>query len=345
MFSPYVAYLRVSTNKQATEGCSLETQRSLCLDWIEKDARKAHDNLTLSYALYDGRGVLVDGEARPFPESPDNELHVPIYQDDGVSGSVDIEKSPALERALAQVPDGGKLVVLRLDRLSRNDFRSALVRRVLKKRNAVVRSTVGEGTDDDSPQAKFLTDIMEAAARLERRQTKARIRETLRQLREDGKVTGQIPRGFALCPDEIHIEARVISEWDVLQKIKQLVNDGNTPNEVADRLKRLNGGYRDRNGRFLTTERIVEILTNTEPDVPRVAPFGYCRNVEGDGFDSRTVLDSALAPVVLELWARGLSYEEIAGQLREIPGMRTTYGNFLTKGQVYGIVKAQRRKG
>ena len=80
-----VAYLRVSTDKQAESGLSLEAQERQVMEWAEAQTIKID-------------AVCVDA---------------------GVSGSAPITNRVGLMEALAH---GGNIVVAKLDRLSRSPF-------------------------------------------------------------------------------------------------------------------------------------------------------------------------------------------------------------------------------
>jgi len=256
--SGYVCYLRVSTQHQVDRGISLDAQKTICLDGI----RKLEPDTDITYALYDGTGELLDGEVR----TPRNgEIHVKLYQDAGVSGAAPLDESPALRAALDALPRGGNLVVAKLDRLDRDDFKAAFVDQWLADRKARLISIAGEGTEGTKPYHVLLRDILKAVRKHERLITKERMRAAINERKRQRLVVGQIPRGYSLAPDGKHIEERTVSEFEVVQKIIDLWKSGRTLDEITATLRDLPGGYRSRNGRFLSKEQVRQVVMRHVP--------------------------------------------------------------------------------
>jgi site-specific DNA recombinase len=150
-----VAYARVSTDKQADYGVSLEAQ-------------------TRKFEAY---AVAHDAEL------------VEVVSD-SLSGKD--TKRPALQRALAML-EGGKadgLLVAKLDRLTRNVRDSEdLVERYFTKRFALL--SVGDSIDTRSAGGRFVLRLMTCVAQWERETISERTKDALAHVRAEG---GGVPR-------------------------------------------------------------------------------------------------------------------------------------------------------
>jgi DNA invertase Pin-like site-specific DNA recombinase len=192
-----VAYLRVSTDKQAEEGLGLDVQRHAIREWA-----KASGHTIRVWAT-----------------------------DEGQSGSNGLDTRKGLLDALSAVQDGrcGGLVVYRLDRLARDlvlqeqllseVWRGPSVRR---SADASLRPTAGArvfstspsedaylgGDDPDDPSRAMIRQILGAVAQYERGMIRLRLRQGKARKLAQGGYVGGAPRfgfraeGAALVPDE-----------------------------------------------------------------------------------------------------------------------------------------------
>lgn len=184
-----VAYLRVSTDEQTL---GMDAQKQAIMSWAER------------------QGVTV---AR-------------WCEDLGVSGGAELEKRPGLVEALAAVRElrAGLLVAHKADRIARDVYVSATVRRSLKRAGAVLGLV--EGISGDDPFAVMAQTVMDAAAELERALIKARTKAALGVKKSRGEKTGgAVPYGFQLMPDGIHLEPDP-AEHPVLVRILELRRSG-----------------------------------------------------------------------------------------------------------------------
>lgn len=158
-----VAYLRVSTEEQATSGAGLDAQRAA----IEFEAQR--------------RGWTI----------------MSSYTDEGISGSKDVAQRPGLGYALDLIESGHTsiLLVAKTDRLARG-LRTLLdvIDRVERAGGAVVSV---DGTIDTSTAAgRFQTQVMGGVAELERALISDRTKAALAVKRAQGVRLGrpsQIP--------------------------------------------------------------------------------------------------------------------------------------------------------
>ena len=161
-----VAYLRVSTEKQAESGLSLEAQERQVMEWAEAQ------NIKLD-------AVCVDA---------------------GVSGGAPITARTGLMDALAH---SGNIVVAKLDRLSRSPFILLTIENQLSKVGARVVSVAGEGTADDDPASVLMRRMLQAVAEHELEVGKVRTRTAMRQKKMRGEWVGRPPYGFTVADGQL----------------------------------------------------------------------------------------------------------------------------------------------
>ena len=195
--SRVIAYLRVSTDEQAASGLGMDAQ----LD-----------------AITAAQGV------------PDA-----VYRDDGFSGSN--AKRPGLLEALEALDAGDVLAVAKRDRLARDTFLSLWIEKETKRRGARIVSAAGEGTESDNPANVLMRTIVDAFAEYERNIIGARTVAALAQKRARGEKTGgDVPYGFALADDGIHLEAAQ-AEQEALDIIFELHRRGWTLRRICGELE------------------------------------------------------------------------------------------------------------
>ena len=177
-----IAYIRVSTDKQADAGVSLEAQQA-------KAAAYA--------SLYDLELVAVIVDAGESAMTLDR---------------------PGLTRALAMLAKGeaDALLVAKLDRLTRSvvDL-GALIDRYFAPGKAALLS-VSENIDTRSAAGRLVLNILASVSQWEREAIGERTRDAMRHMKAQGEYTGgNAPYGFtlkdgALVPDDF--EQKVITQ-------------------------------------------------------------------------------------------------------------------------------------
>jgi site-specific DNA recombinase len=218
-----IGYVRVSTDRQAEQGVSLEVQEA-----------KIRAMATVQGVDLDE--VIIDGG-----ESAKN------------------LKRPGLERLLAMV-NAGKVqavIIAKFDRLTRSvkDL-AALLELFEKKKVALV--SVAESLDTGSAAGRLVITIMAAVSQWEREAIGERTRDALRHKRAQGERTGNVPYGFRVAPDGRHVEPDD-AEQAAVSAITELRAQGHSLRRIA---VTLNGrGHRTRRGtewRLESVNRVVK---------------------------------------------------------------------------------------
>jgi site-specific DNA recombinase len=216
-----IGYVRVSTDKQAERGVSLEAQ-------AEKIRAMAvvHNAELLE--------IIVDG-----------------------GESAKSLQRPGMERLLALV-DGKKVqavIVAKLDRLTRSvkDLCELLER---FERRSVALISVAESLDTSSAAGRLVLNIMTAVSQWEREAIGERTRDAMNHKRTNGERVGNIRFGYRLGADGKHLEPDP-AEQAVLEEIRQLRTNGHTLRGIAAAVNRR--GLRTRRGAAWRLEHVARI--------------------------------------------------------------------------------------
>jgi DNA invertase Pin-like site-specific DNA recombinase len=196
-----IGYVRVSTDRQAEQGVSLEAQEA-----------KIRAMATVQGAELSE--VIVDGG-----ESAKN------------------LNRPGLQRLLTLV-DSGRVegVIIKLDRLTRSVKDLCSLLELFEKRGLALIS-VAESLDTGSAAGRLVITIMAAVSQWEREAIGERTRDALRHKRTSGERVGNIRFGFRLSPDGKHVEPDP-GEQGVLTEIRHLRQSGHTMRGIAAALNR-----------------------------------------------------------------------------------------------------------
>lgn len=204
-----VGYVRVSTEKQADHGISLEAQT----DKIR--------------AMATVQGIEL----------------AEIIVDAGESAKT--LKRPGMVRLLKMIDAGevSKVFVAKLDRLTRSvrDI-GVLLERFEKKEVSLV--SVAEMLDTRSAAGRLTLNIMVSVSQWEREAIGERTRDALAHKRANGNRTGNIPFGFTLGADGKLVPNA--AEQVVVAKVRELRQMGFTLRQIADELNAQ--GFKTRKG-------------------------------------------------------------------------------------------------
>ena len=210
--TPAVAYLRVSTDKQADRGVSLEAQR---------------EKLQAYATLYDLELVATEVDA-------------------GVSAKT-LER-PALKRALGRLErsEAKVLVVMKLDRLTRSvrDL-GVLVEKYFAKGKWELMS-VSENINTQSAAGRLVLNVLGSVSQWEREAIGERTSVAMQHKASRGEYTGgEVPFGYQLGPDGVNVVPD-LDEQRVLQRIRTLRGSGMSLRKIGQAL--VAEGLRNRSG-------------------------------------------------------------------------------------------------
>lgn len=177
-----IGYIRVSTDKQANEGVSLEAQEAAIREWCEANKCSL----------------------------------LGLFRDEGLSGSLPVEDRPGLWDALALMKKakGCALVVTKRDRLSRDYVEAGLIDRECAKVKSQVIALDG-ADNSNTPEAMIQRGMFDLFASYERDLIRKRTRTALQHKKATGQVYGTTPYGFEAIEGrlvEVQQEAAVVAE-------------------------------------------------------------------------------------------------------------------------------------
>lgn len=218
-----IAYCRVSTDKQAEHGVSLDAQRAK----IEAYAM-----------LYDLDLVAVEVDAGASAKSLDR---------------------PALQRALCALKRGeaDAILVVKLDRLTRSvrDLCELVDSFFRDGRRALL--SVGEQIDTRSAAGRMMLNMLTVIGQWEREAIGERTSAAMEHMRAQGRYTGgAAPFGHALGPDGALVE--VESEQAVIARARAYRGQGLALRAIAAALDE--GGMRSRSGRAFAPSAIAAMV-------------------------------------------------------------------------------------
>jgi site-specific DNA recombinase len=219
-----VAYLRVSTDRQADRGVSLDAQRAKVLAYAD---------------LYDLDLVAVEVDAGASAKSLDR---------------------PALARALAMLKRGEAeaLLVVKLDRLTRSVRDLAdLVDGYFAKRAALL--SVSEQIDTRSVAGRLVLNVLSSVGQWEREAIGERTSAAMQHLAAQGRFTGGTAAryGYALGANGETLIA-VNAEQAILAKARELRASGLSYRAVAATLDEC--GLRARNGKRFVPAQVARMM-------------------------------------------------------------------------------------
>jgi site-specific DNA recombinase len=215
-------YVRVSTDRQADLGVSLEAQ--------EAKIR----------AMATVRGDEID------------EVIV-----DGGESAKDLNR-PGVQRLLELVENEkiDAVIVAKLDRLTRSVKDLSQMLELFEKRRVALIS-VAESLDTSSAAGRLVITIMGAVSQWEREAIGERTRDALRHKRSQGQRVGNIAFGFQLAQDGEHLEQNP-TEQAAVDEIWKLRSQGHSMRRIAAVLN--HRAYRTRRGTPWRLESVARVL-------------------------------------------------------------------------------------
>lgn len=195
-----ILYTRVSTQRQAVDGVSLDVQAARLR----------------AYATAKG----ID--------------EVELVTDSGISGGK--VGRPGFQRVMRAVErrEVDAVCVYSLSRFARNTIATVEAVELMNKRGVSFHSLT-EQLDTTSAVGRFFLTTLAALAQLEREQIGERTRSVLQFKREAGECVGQVPFGFRRDGDRLVSDE---DEQRVIGVIRKLRGEGYTYQSIADHLTR-----------------------------------------------------------------------------------------------------------
>jgi len=217
-----IGYCRVSSDKQADVGMSLEVQESQIRKYAELYEIELMD-------------IVVDGG-----ESAKN------------------LRRPGMERIIDLMDSGlcSGVLVVKLDRLTRSvkDL-CHLLERYFSKDKVLI--SVQEKIDTNSAMGRMVINVVMSISQWEREATSERTRAVLQHKKAKGERVGNIAFGYKLAPDGVHLEEH-LREQEILKSITEMRKSGMTLDEISKdaRLR----GYQSRKGKPFSISSIHAML-------------------------------------------------------------------------------------
>ena len=223
-----IGYVRVSTDKQADRGVSLDAQREKIRSYA---------------ALYD--------------------LEIVEYVVDAGASASTLER-PGLERALAALRNRcvDAIVVVKLDRLTRSvrDLGELVDRYFADGRSALL--SVSEQVDTRTAAGRLVLNVLGSVSQWERESVSERPAMAMRYKAAAGEFTGgEPPYGYRRGSDGLHL-AREPREQEVIAHARRLRARGLSLRAIAARL--LRRGMRSRAGRPFAHPQIGRMIALRE---------------------------------------------------------------------------------
>lgn len=199
-----VAYLRVSTDKQAEEGLGIEIQRQGISQWA-----KAKGNRVVEW-----------------------------HTDEGVSGSNGLDERNGLPEALAALKAGRAtgLVVWRLDRLARDLIVQETLLAELRRMGCEVFSTFPSEAeymkdDPEDPSRKLIRQVLGAVSEYEKSMITLRLRAGRRRKAEQGGFAHGAPRFGKRAEGKLLVDDT--GERAIIARIGELASKGESMRSIS----------------------------------------------------------------------------------------------------------------
>jgi DNA invertase Pin-like site-specific DNA recombinase len=183
---------------------------------------------------------------------------VAVHEDLGISGVAPLDRRPGLLAALEDLRarGAGVLLVAKRDRLARDVMVAAMVERLAERAGARILAADGAG-NAEGPEGMLLRGIVDLFAAYERMLIKTRTKAALAVKRTRGERTGQVPYGWRLSADGVHLEADA-GEAAIVAAARELRAQGLTLRAIGAELERR--GMRPRTARRWAAQTIAQVV-------------------------------------------------------------------------------------
>jgi len=185
-----IGYVRVSTEKQAEDGVSLDAQINKIKAWASLN----------DYEL----------------------LHV--YKDEGISGS-SLNKRDGMVEALSKIKKGMAFVCYSLSRISRDTVDTINISRDIEKKGADLVS-LSEKIDTTGASGKMIFNMLAVLNQFERDQVSERTQVAMQFKKSKNQAYSPTPYGYIRQGNELVVHKQEASN---ILKIKKMFEDGKSP--------------------------------------------------------------------------------------------------------------------
>lgn len=226
-----LAYIRVSSHRQAQEGFSLDMQTNKIIEYCK------------FYNL-------------PEPK---------IYADKGISGKKS-ENRPQFQLLLAEVEKNDKVLFYSLSRFARNTIETLQIAEIFKKRNIAMISITEKAIDTSDANGELILTILAAVAKFDNQKRAENISHTKQDLKSQNKpycgcLTGY-KNTFDLTEEGKRINGRLepTEHLETIKEIFRLHQSGIGAYAIATKLNQK--GVKSVNGNKFYQSSIIKILEN-----------------------------------------------------------------------------------
>jgi DNA invertase Pin-like site-specific DNA recombinase len=196
------AYTRVSTDRQASEGESLDVQ----------------ERTIAGYAMM--HGLAVDR----------------VFREKGVSGSKPLDERPEGAALLEALRPGDIVITAKLDRMFRSALDALRVLGEMKKRGVSLHMIDLGGDVTSNGVSKLVFTILSAVAEVERDRIRERVADTKADQKQRGRfLGGTVPFGWAIGPDK---ELKPVADaQEAIGRMRAMRAAGESFRSIASQMK------------------------------------------------------------------------------------------------------------
>lgn len=172
---------------------------------------------------------------------------VAIFEDVGISGTMEPSKRPGLPPAISLITEGGAdiLIVVKNDRIARRaSYQKEVIYSLIEKGRGFI--SLSENVDTSTASGKLFLSLLAEFAEYEVELIRERTKTALAHLKKTGQaynkgMFGYTKQGSKKNGDVKSLFVENIQEQEIIKKVIYLYDNGLTWNEVADEIKGLYG--------------------------------------------------------------------------------------------------------
>lgn len=194
-----IGYIRVSTERQVQDGCSLDAQRVKLEAYCQQNG----------YDLFQ------------------------VFKDEGISAKRTDNRKGVQDAIRTACQEGATLIVYSLSRLSRSVLDACTIAETLRKSGANLASCT-ESFDTTSPSGNMIFQVLSSVAELERKMIGERVKSSLDLKKSKGeKLGGTCPFGFRVKGSKLIQDQ---TEQDAISRMRTLRAEGLSLRKIGKRL-------------------------------------------------------------------------------------------------------------